>query len=418
MRVTAQLSIRSLRSLLSPSVLKGVPELGKREIPHRCCSLLYGACCSSLSFSLAPLAPSTTTSTATMDHDPVNEWVSSVETAMVAAGTGAPESLAQFGSDVPFAEPYWYRGAFVSPYYTESHVRFRAKVRPPALAACLRRPTRTRERSSAAVPSRRASSPLVAVAAAAAAIVGAVLCCSCASPHEAPLRWLPQVRSWIETEAAPFNEQWEQEGDYPRELHQKAYAAGIYGACWPEEYGGTPPDGPGTRFDAFHDLVYWDEIARGGGGWVAACFLTLNIALPPILALGSDHMKATVRSRCRGATVVPLAGECADRPRVRSSGACRSCLRWSAARRSLLWRLPSRTPAATSPTSAPRPSAMVITSWCVLARSLSLSLSRIPAIASLTLFECNVQCAMCDVLCDVSPRECRSAVKRSSSRRA
>ena len=44
----------------------------------------------------------------------------------------------------------------------------------------------------------------------------------------------------------------------------------------------------------FHDLIFWDELARCGGGWLAACFLTINIALPPILAVGSDYLKEKV----------------------------------------------------------------------------------------------------------------------------
>ncbi len=35
--------------------------------------------------------------------------------------------FAKFGSDIPYAEPGWYQGQ-ASPYYTESHVAFRAKV--------------------------------------------------------------------------------------------------------------------------------------------------------------------------------------------------------------------------------------------------------------------------------------------------
>ena len=36
-----------------------------------------------------------------------------------------------FGSieEVPYSEPYWYQEDRYSPYYTESHVQFRAKVR-------------------------------------------------------------------------------------------------------------------------------------------------------------------------------------------------------------------------------------------------------------------------------------------------
>jgi alkylation response protein AidB-like acyl-CoA dehydrogenase len=79
----------------------------------------------------------------------------------------------------------------------------------------------------------------------------------------------------------------------------------VYGACWPVEYGGTPPEG---GFDAFHDLVFWDELGRYGGGWLAACFLTCNIALPPILSVGSDYLKNKVARDCiSGKKIIALA---------------------------------------------------------------------------------------------------------------
>jgi alkylation response protein AidB-like acyl-CoA dehydrogenase len=54
--------------------------------------------------------------------------------------------------------------------------------------------------------------------------------------------------------------------------------------------------------------VFWDELARRGGGWLAACFLTVNIALPPILALGSEKMKQEVAvPLIKGEKIIALA---------------------------------------------------------------------------------------------------------------
>ena len=44
------------------------------------------------------------------------------------AATPAKPALPLFGSPVPFAEPPWYRGT-PSPYYDETHVALRARVR-------------------------------------------------------------------------------------------------------------------------------------------------------------------------------------------------------------------------------------------------------------------------------------------------
>jgi acyl-CoA dehydrogenase len=92
-----------------------------------------------------------------------------------------------------------------------------------------------------------------------------------------------KVREFVEKEIAPNVDEWEDAQDYPKELHEKAYKAGVFGAIWPKEFGGTPPE----NFDIFHELIYWDELSRKTpGGALAACFLTIKIALPPILHTG------------------------------------------------------------------------------------------------------------------------------------
>lgn len=54
------------------------------------------------------------------------------------------------------------------------------------------------------------------------------------------------------------------------------------------EYGGTPPE----DFDAFHDLIVIDELARcGAGGILWAVFFSFGIALPPILKVGTQYLK-------------------------------------------------------------------------------------------------------------------------------
>ncbi|HXV70162.1 MAG TPA: acyl-CoA dehydrogenase family protein [Acidimicrobiia bacterium] len=50
------------------------------------------------------------------------------------------------------------------------------------------------------------------------------------------------VRMFVQREIDPFAEDWENERDYPRELFQKAGAAGLFGAKFDERWGGTGPD--------------------------------------------------------------------------------------------------------------------------------------------------------------------------------
>lgn len=100
-----------------------------------------------------------------------------------------------------------------------------------------------------------------------------------------------KVRKFVEDEIKPYVENWLEAGQgYPLELHKKAYDAGINGLLYPNEVGGTRP----ADFDAFHELILWDELARVGGGGVLGQMGINSMALPPIMMFGSDEMKAKV----------------------------------------------------------------------------------------------------------------------------
>ncbi|KAF4746574.1 hypothetical protein FOZ62_028976, partial [Perkinsus olseni] len=78
------------------------------------------------------------------------------------------------------------------------------------------------------------------------------------------------VRAFILEHIIPFLPQWEAEGEFPRELHRKAYQCGVYAALWPTSMGGTPPplckgniDRPGPHeVDIWHDFILNDELAN------------------------------------------------------------------------------------------------------------------------------------------------------------
>ncbi len=97
------------------------------------------------------------------------------------------------------------------------------------------------------------------------------------------------VRRFVETEVTPHIDQWEKDGELPRELHRKAAAAGILGLGYPEDYGGHR-----QGFDVFHSLTQSEELAAPGAGGLGAGLMTHGIGLPPILALGSDEMKRRI----------------------------------------------------------------------------------------------------------------------------
>ena len=111
------------------------------------------------------------------------------------------------------------------------------------------------------------------------------------SPHLTPEHeaWRDTVRAFVDKEISPFVNDWDEAGEFPRGLHQKADTIGINGIGFPREYGGF---GDGT--DIFHSIITSEELARTGSGGLIAGLMTHGIGLPPILALGSDEMKARI----------------------------------------------------------------------------------------------------------------------------
>jgi acyl-CoA dehydrogenase len=98
------------------------------------------------------------------------------------------------------------------------------------------------------------------------------------------------VRRFVEREIIPHVDAWEAAGELPRSLHKKAAEAGILGLGYPAEFGGTG----NADFDIFHSLVQSEELCRPGAGGIPASLMTHGIGLPPILAMGSETMKARI----------------------------------------------------------------------------------------------------------------------------
>ena len=95
------------------------------------------------------------------------------------------------------------------------------------------------------------------------------------------------VRRFVDKEIAPFVDEWDEAGGFPRELYKKAADVGILGLGYPEEYGGSP-------CDQFHRIVLSQELARAGAGGVSASLMSHTIGSPPILAVGPRAMKERV----------------------------------------------------------------------------------------------------------------------------
>lgn len=110
------------------------------------------------------------------------------------------------------------------------------------------------------------------------------------------------VRRFVANDISPYLEQWEQDGELPRELHVKAGALGLLGVGFPEAVGGEG----GSFLDA---VVVTEEMLSAGvsGGLIASLF-TCGIAVPHIATAGdSEQVEKWVRPTLRGEKIGALA---------------------------------------------------------------------------------------------------------------
>jgi acyl-CoA dehydrogenase len=102
--------------------------------------------------------------------------------------------------------------------------------------------------------------------------------------HEA---WRAVVRRFVENEIEPHAHEWDEAGEFPRELYAKAAAIGLLGLGFPEEYGGTPAD-------QFMKIVTSQELARAGAGGINASLMSHTIGSPPIARAAVPEVRARV----------------------------------------------------------------------------------------------------------------------------
>ncbi len=94
------------------------------------------------------------------------------------------------------------------------------------------------------------------------------------------------MRRFVAREIEPFASEWDEAGEFPRELYAKAAEIGLLALGFPEECGGVPAD-------QFMKIVASQELARAGAGGVSASLMSHSIGTPPI-ARGADRDQARV----------------------------------------------------------------------------------------------------------------------------
>jgi acyl-CoA dehydrogenase len=95
------------------------------------------------------------------------------------------------------------------------------------------------------------------------------------------------VERFVEKEVKPYINEWEEEGIFPREIYEKAGAAGILGIGHPEQYGGTD-------VDIFGKIAASEALMSSTSGGFVASLGSLDIGLPPVWKWGSAKLKERI----------------------------------------------------------------------------------------------------------------------------
>src|SRR4051812_41424267 len=109
------------------------------------------------------------------------------------------------------------------------------------------------------------------------------------------------MRRFVSREIEPYAHEWDEAGEFPRELYRKASEIGLLGLGFPEEFGGVAAD-------QFMKIVASQELARAGAGGVSSSLMSHTIGSPPIARAARPEGKARgVPPGLLGGEVFPLA---------------------------------------------------------------------------------------------------------------
>jgi acyl-CoA dehydrogenase len=90
------------------------------------------------------------------------------------------------------------------------------------------------------------------------------------------------LREFVKKEITPFVQEWEEAGEFPRELYKKAGDLGFLGIGFPETMGGSGGD-------VFTTIVFNEELMRCGSAGLVASLGSHGIGLPPIAMNGTPE---------------------------------------------------------------------------------------------------------------------------------
>ena len=95
------------------------------------------------------------------------------------------------------------------------------------------------------------------------------------------------LRRFVAREIEPHASEWDEAGEFPRELYARAAGIGLLALGFPEEFGGV-------AVDQFMKIVVAQELARPGAGGIAASLMSHTIGAPPIARAARPEVRARV----------------------------------------------------------------------------------------------------------------------------
>src|SRR5262249_20986371 len=110
-----------------------------------------------------------------------------------------------------------------------------------------------------------------------------------------------KVRQFCEDEIAPFAEEWDNAGEFPRELFNKAGDLGLFGLRVDPRWGGS-------GLDWWATAAYLEAMAyTDSGGVNMGLYVQSELTIPAIAALGSEEQKDEfLPSAVRGDSILSL----------------------------------------------------------------------------------------------------------------
>jgi acyl-CoA dehydrogenase len=112
------------------------------------------------------------------------------------------------------------------------------------------------------------------------------------------------ARRFAQTEIAPAAARYDQSGEFPREIIQKAWELGLSSTCIPPEYGGV-------GLATVESCLITEEIAWGCSG-MSTSIMCNDLGLMPIVIAGSDAQKKEWLGAC--ASAFKLVSFCLSEP--------------------------------------------------------------------------------------------------------